>query len=450
MASKKNNSRESNPRENNPRMIAAEIVDAVLISHRSLSDCAPPLLDQIQDPRDRGLAQELSYGTLRWYEQLNEMITPLLRRPPKKRDSILKALLLIGAYQIFHLRTPEHAAVSSTVECARQSGRPWATALLNGILRNLIRKRDELISSKSKSDKSEYSHAQWFIDKIKNDWPNDWKEILTNNNQPADMSLRVNETKNDRESYLKKLDEVGIEYSKSEFSEQGIILGQSMNPTLLPNFQDGAVSVQDIAAQQAAPLLDLKPDQNVLDACAAPGGKTAHILETEPNLKRLVALDITEKRISLLKDTLTRLQLLTEKVNVIDHDAAETEKWWDGDQFDRILLDAPCSATGVIRKHPDIKYHRKASDIDSLSKLQRQLLISLWPLLASGGRLVYVTCSVFKQENQDQIAWFLSHQEDASELKINSPWGRDVAFGKQILPGEGGMDGFYYACLVKA
>ncbi|MFK8069085.1 MAG: 16S rRNA (cytosine(967)-C(5))-methyltransferase RsmB [Gammaproteobacteria bacterium] len=435
--------------KSNPRMIAAKIVDAVLSEHRSLSECASPLLDQISDPRDRGLAQELSYGVLRWYEQLDAIMSPFLQRPMKKRDSVLKALLLIGAYQIFHLRTPEHAAVSSTVECARQSGRPWATSLLNGILRNLIRKREHLLTQVNLSNKQKYSHPAWFIEKIKIDWPDDWETILINNNLPASMSLRVNALKNDRDTYLARLDEQDIKYSISDLSDQGIVLNQSTNPTRLPGFEDGAVSVQDIAAQLATPLLDLKPDQNILDACAAPGGKTAHILETEQNLHQLVAIDITEKRVALLKNTLTRLELLNNNVRILDHDAIATEQWSQDQKFDRILLDAPCSATGVIRRHPDIKYHRKARDIDSLAKTQRLLLKALWPLLASGGRLVYVTCSVFKQENEDQISWFLSQQEDATELKISSPWGRKTTFGKQILPGDGGMDGFYYACLHK-
>ena len=434
--------------KNNARMIAAEIVDTVLTKHRSLSDCVPPLLDRLEDPRDRGLAQELSYGVLRWYYQLDALIAPLLQRPLKQRDSIIRALLLTGAYQIIHLRTPEHAAVSSTVEGARQSGRPWATSLLNGVLRNLIRQREDLLSSTKKSLKAEYSHPDWLIGKIKKNWPDDWQSILNNNNQQAGMSLRVNALKGSRDDCLSSLLEMGIECSS--FDDQGIQLAQSMNPTLLPGFMEGSVSVQDLAAQKAAPLLDLKPDQNVLDACAAPGGKTAHILETEPNLKRLVALDITEKRVALLKDTLNRLDLLSEKVEVIDHDASETDQWWDGKRFDRILLDAPCSATGVIRRHPDIKYHRRPDDIKTLAETQRKILSALWPLLASGGRLVYVTCSVLKQENQDQIAWFLSQQKDASENKVTASWGHDLTFGKQILPGDEGMDGFYYACLVKA
>ncbi len=436
--------------KNNPRMIAAEIIDTVLTKHRSLSDCAPPLLDRLEDPRDRGLAQELSYGVLRWYYQLDALISPLLQRPLKQRDSILRALLLTGAYQIVHLRTPEHAAVSSTVEGARQSGRPWATPLLNGILRNLIRQREHLLSSISDSLKAEYSHPEWLIGKIKKNWPDDWQSILSSNNQQAGMSLRVNALKGSRDDYLSSLNEMGIETSSSNTDKQGIQLVKSINPTLLPGFMQGEVSVQDLAAQKAAPLLDLKPDLKVLDACAAPGGKTAHILESEPDIKRLVALDITEKRVALLKDTLGRLDLLSEKVEVIDHDVTETDQWWDGKPFDRILLDAPCSATGVIRRHPDIKYHRQPDDIKTLAEKQRKILTALWPLLASGGRLVYVTCSVLKQENQDQIAWFLSQQKDASENKITASWGRSLTFGKQILPGEEGMDGFYYACLDKA
>ncbi len=434
---------------NNARMTAAEIVDLVLTRHRSLSDCAAPLLDQLLDPRDRGLAQELSYGVLRWYFQLDALISPLLQRPLKPRDSILRALLLTGAYQICYLRIPQHAAVSSTVEGARQSGRPWATSLLNGVLRNLIRQRDNLLVSANRCPQSEYSHPQWLIDKFQEDWPNDWQSILDNNNQQGGMSLRVNMLKGSRDEYLAKLHEQGIESSSSASSAQGIILSQSMNPTQLPGFKEGQVSVQDIAAQMAVPLLDLKVGLNVLDACAAPGGKTAHILETEPDLSRLVALDITKKRVALLEDTLTRLDLFTEKVEVMDHDATDTSQWWDGKPFDRILLDVPCSATGVIRRHPDIKYHRQADDIKSLAETQRSLLTTLWPLLASGGRLVYVTCSVLRQENRDQITWFLSQQKDASESKITAPWGRSLTIGKQILPGDEGMDGFYYACLLK-
>ncbi len=429
-------------------MIAAEIIDMVLSKHRSLSDCAPTLLDRLEDPRDRGLAQELSYGVLRWYYQLDAMITPLLQRPVKQRDSILRALLLTGAYQITHLRLPEHAAVSSTVEGARQSGRPWATSLLNGVLRNLIRQRECLLSSANESLQAEHSHPEWLIGKIKKNWPDDWQSILSNNNQQAGMALRVNALKGSRDDYLFALHGMGIECSSSDL--QGIQLAQSMNPTLLPGFMEGRASVQDLAAQKAAPLLELQPDLRILDACAAPGGKTAHILETEPDLERLVALDITEKRVVLLKDTLNRLELLTEKVEVIDCDVSKTDQWWDGQLFERILLDAPCSATGVIRRHPDIKYHRQPDDIKVLAELQRNILTSLWPLLASGGRLVYVTCSVLKQENQDQIEWFLSQHKDAYESKIEASWGRDLTFGKQILPGDEGMDGFYYACLVKA
>lgn len=434
----------------NARLIAAEIIDTVLTKHRSLSDCAPPLLDKLEDPRERAFANELSYGVLRWYFQLNAVLSPLLRKPFKSKDSILKAFLLIGAYQISHMRTPEHAAVSSTVEGAKQTGRPWATALLNGVLRNLLRQHEQLSSTANESLEAEYSHPQWFVGKIKKNWPDDWQEILNQNNQQAGMSLRVNALKENRDDYLATLNELGIECARSEVSTDGIKLLQSINPTTLPGFMEGHVSVQDQAAQQAAGLLDLKPDQNVLDACAAPGGKTAHILEREPNLKALTALDITEKRVALLNDTLSRLGLLSEKVRVIDHDASETEQWWDGKLFDRILLDAPCSATGVIRRHPDIKYHRQPDDIKALVETQRKILTALWPLLASGGRLVYVTCSTLKQENQDQIAWFLSEQKNASESKILAPWGRDLSHGKQILPGNEGMDGFYYACLLKA
>ncbi len=435
--------------KHNARTIAALIIDDVFTRNRSLADCSTPLLEKLTDLRERKLAQELSYGVLRWDLQLRAILAPFLHKPLKSRDSIIMALLLIGAYQIRQMRTPEYAAVSSTVEAARYFGRPWATSLLNGILRNLTRQDDVLSKIINQSETIKYSHPEWMLRRLQKDWPEDWPTILKNNNRPPELALRVNQRKISREDYLLKLKNEGIPAIASRLSGQGIMPSHSVNPALLPGFTQGEVSVQGIAAQQAVYLLDLKPGCLVLDACAAPGGKTAHILETEPELTHMIAIDTTSKRINLLESTLRRLELLSEKVEIIDCDITCIKKWWNGQHFDRILLDAPCSATGVIRKHPDIKYHRTEEDIDLLVEKQREMLIALWPLLASGGRLVYVTCSTFRQENQEQISWFLSQQQDARELPIDAPWGRRVEPGRQILPGEEGMDGFYYACLVK-
>ena len=432
------------------RTIAALIIDSVLSQQRSLSESAPALLDQLKDPRERALAQEISFGVLRWYYQLDSLIASLLQRPLKRRHSLIQALLLSGAYQICHLRTPHHAVVSTTVDAAKQFGANWASALINGTLRNLIRKREYLLLNNDQSDQCKFAHPQWLINEIHDDWPEHWQQLLEHNNQLAGLSLRVNQLKTSRDHYLTELERAEIRALATPDSQTGITLAQSMNPVTLPGFTEGKVSVQDIAAQLAAPLLALKPGLRVLDACAAPGGKTAHILESEPKLSGLVAIDKSEKRNTLLRQTLQRLDLMDEKVTIINSDATETGQWWDGIPFDRILLDAPCSATGVIRRHPDIKYHRRKNDIETLVHIQRNLLNNLWPLLASGGRLVYVTCSILKKENRDQIAWFLDSQPSASELEFEASWGHKTQPGRQILPGEKGMDGFYYACLVKA
>lgn len=255
------------------RTIAAQIIDSVLDQQRSLSESAPTLLDKLKDPRERALAQELSFGVLRWYYQLDSLIALLLQRPLKRRDSLIQALLLSGAYQICHLRTPQHAAVSSTVDAAKQLGVSWASALINGTLRNLIRKREYLLSNISQSDQSKFAHPQWLIDEIRDNWPVHWQQILEHNNQLAQLSLRVNQLKTSREHYLTVLEQADIRALASSSSGAGIILEQSLNPVTLPGFTAGMVSVQDIAAQLAAPLLVLQPGLRVLDACAAPGVK---------------------------------------------------------------------------------------------------------------------------------------------------------------------------------
>ncbi len=433
----------------NARTIAARIIDAVITQQRSLSDVASGYLDKLTDPRERRLAQELSYGVLRKFQELDKIIGFLLQKPLKKRDGLVKALLLSGAYQIYYLRTPEHAAVSGTVDAAKKLGSGWARGLINGSLRNLIRQSDTLRKQAHSDESARYQHPAWMIKKLKHDWPEDWEAILDASQQLAPMNLRVNARRGSREDYLILLQAEAIEASLDSRNLHGIRLARTHNPTTLPGFTQGHVSVQDSAAQLAAGLLDLQAEQRVLDICAAPGGKTAHILESQPALASLLSIDLVESRVALIRQTLTRLHLDQANVTVLQADALESKNWWNGHAFDRILLDAPCSATGVIRRHPDIKLHRKPHDIEKLIHTQAQILDQSWSLLASGGRLVYVTCSVFNDENRTQIAQFLQNHSDAREVPIDADWGRSVQPGRQILPGEEGMDGFYYACLEK-
>ena len=291
------------------------------------------------------------------------------------------------------------------------------------------------------------AHPAWLLEHLQQDWPADWERIVSANNATPPMTLRVNAAHSERDTYVAMLKESGTSCEPARHTEYGLTLSQPVGVDHLPNFTDGAVSVQDAAAQLAAQLLDARPGERVLDACAAPGGKTAHILERQPGLAKLLALDISEERIQRLTDNLRRLGL---SATTCVGDATNPTSWWDGRPFDRILLDAPCSATGVIRRHPDIKVLRHAEDLRQLTQTQAQILTALWPLLKPGGMLLYVTCSILQQENSQQIQDFLATQADARHNLIDAEWGHAQAAGRQTLPGENGMDGFFYACIQKA
>ncbi len=291
------------------------------------------------------------------------------------------------------------------------------------------------------------SHPDWLIKQIEQDWPQQAQQILLENNQQPPMALRVNLARISRDQYLQQLSEQGIEAVAVSFCPSAIILDKPVAVDLLPGFAEGLVSVQDTAAQLAAGLLDVQAGHRVLDVCAAPGGKTAHILEHQPQLKELVAVDVDESRMQRVSDTLQRLKL---PATLVVGDAANPQDWWDGQLFDRILLDAPCSALGVIRRHPDIKLLRRAEDIKPLQALQKNILHAVWPLLAPGGIMLYATCSILKQENEQQIDAFLAEHPDAVELPIDAAWGFAGSHGRQIMTGESAMDGFYYARLGKS
>jgi len=431
----------------NPRLAAVYVLQQVFDRGRNLPDALETVRSRIPDQKGRALTQALSYGVLRHGFSLDAILLQLLKKPLKAKDSDLRYLLLLGLYQIIHMRVPDHAAVSETVKLTPALKKNWARAMVNGVLRNYLRQADALQASIEKEDISRYEHPRWLLDRLQASWPDSWQTIASANNQPAPMTLRVNRQQIRREDYLQRLQTADIPAELCHYSKEGLRLNQAVVVEQLPGFKKGLVSVQDEAAQLAAQLLQAAPGERILDACAAPGGKTAHILETQPRLARLDALEQVPTRLEYVRDNLQRLRL---KAELIAGDAGRPDAWWDGRPYDRILLDAPCSASGVIRRHPDIKYLRREEDLETLIQTQQQILQALWPLLASGGMLLYATCSVLAEENSLQIEKFLATCNDAQLAPLETAWGTATTAGRQILPGEENMDGFFYACLRKA
>jgi len=429
------------------RAAAARLLARVVDDRRSLSDVLPAALKDIPDPRQRALVQELAYGTLRWFYRLDALLALLLQKPLKRRDGDVRCLLLAGLYQLTQLATPPHVAVHETVQAARDLDKSWAAGLVNAVLRSWQRQQDQLLAALENNPVARHAHPGWLLECLQRDWPDDWPEVIRVNNSRPPFSLRVNRQRGTREAYLGQLQQQGMSATALPHTADGILLAEPVPVDSLPGFAAGQVSVQDGAAQLVPGLLALAPGQRVLDACAAPGGKTAHILESEPQLKTLTAIDIDERRLSRVRENLTRLNLVAE---LVAGDAAEPGAWWDGQAYDRVLLDVPCSASGVIRRHPDIKILRRPTDIATLATRQRELLSAVWPLLTAGGMLLYTTCSVLSEENHRQIGHFLATHPDAAEVPIDAPWGRRCVHGRQLLPGDYDMDGFYFACLKKA
>ncbi len=412
----------------------------------SLGGLLPRELQPIEDPRERALAQELSFGTLRWYFLLEAVLGKLLKQGLRNKDRDIHSLLLVGLYQLLILRTSPHAAVNETVEAVRCSGKRWAVSLVNGVLRSAQRRAAELLASAAREPVARWSHPDWWIAQLRRDWPQHWQQILEADNQRPPMVLRVNRLRSDCPGYLEQLQRAGIVARPLPGAETAVLLDQPVSVDRLPGFRAGLVSVQDAAAQLAAAQLQLAAGQRVLDACAAPGGKTGHILELAPELEALVAIDSDSRRLEKIRDNLARLRL---EAKLIAADAGDPQLWWDGSPFDRILLDAPCSASGVVRRHPDIKLLRRCDDLNTLPRQQARLLDALWPLLAPGGILLYVTCSVFRAENSEVLWAFMSRHADVEEIPLAVQWGIAQPVGRQILPGEQGMDGFYFARLTK-
>ena len=427
------------------RVAAAEVIAEVLRG-RSLSMQLPLYVDKVN--RDnQALLKELCFGTLRWYPQIDIILDELIEKPIRQKELHIKTLLACGLYQLLYMRIAEHAVINETVAACKKLKREWAKGLVNAVLRKVQRQKQSLSDKHQQNPVFRYAHPKWMIEQLNQSWSESGAEqILAANNHQAPMTLRVNALKCSRDDYLQRLEDVGMTASVTQYSAQGIILDKPVDVVELPGFKQGMVSVQDEAAQLAASLLELAPNQHVLDACCAPGGKTCHILESMSALQSVVAIDLEQQRLKRTDDNLQRLGL---KARLIAADVGDTDQWWDQTPFERILLDAPCSASGVIRRHPDIKLLRKHADIDKLADIQHYLLSKVWSTLARGGILVYATCSVFTQENDQVIERFLAEQKEASLLTIEASWGQTTEYGRQLLPSINGCDGFYYSRLQK-
>lgn len=429
----------------NARTAAAQVIGQILRQQGSLSSALPAIQPKVSES-ERALLQELCFGTLRWQPQLDAYLGKLLDKPLRGKDSDIQALLLLGLYQLLYTRIPDHAAIGETVEVARGLKKPWATKLINGVLRQFQREKAELDEQLQADPVFTGSHPQWLLQRIRASWPEQFEQIIAANNTHPPFTLRLNPRQQIRENYLAELAELDIEAQATHFSPVGITLRQARDPRSLPLFVEGGITVQDEAAQLSAGLLQLAPGQRVLDACCAPGGKTGHILEAEPELAAVVALDSDERRLVRVRENLARLKV---SATILCGDASQPAKWWDGQTFDRILLDAPCSATGIIRRHPDIKLLRTPEDIQRLAKLQGEILDGLWPLLNSGGILLYATCSIMPEENTGVIEAFLARQPKAHCDHLDVTWGIPQTCGRQLLPDIDGHDGFFYARLRK-
>jgi len=426
----------------NIRALAAKTLFHVADKGRSLSDILPEYQLKVEG-KDKALLQEICFGVLRFLPELEYTAQQFIDKPIKGKQRVFHFLILVGIYQIKHTRIPDHAALSETVAACKPLKNIHLKGLVNAVLRNFQRDIENIKGEVNTNlpDAIKFNHPSWFIKKIKAAYPEQWQAILSANLAKPPMWLRVNQQHNTIAQYQKKLTQLDIDISEQDELSGALLLTKPIDVNKLPDFAAGHSSIQDAAAQQAALLLAPQKNDHILDCCAAPGGKTCHILELEPTVS-MTAIDVEEKRLARVTENLERLTL---NAQLIANDATKPDLWWDGKLYDRILLDAPCSATGVIRRHPDIKWLRKGNDIEQLQQLQQQILKNIWPLLKPGGTLLYATCSILPQENDQQITQFLAEHHDVELVKINE----SDTLGWQILPSENNMDGFYYAKLIK-
>jgi len=423
----------------NLRSLAAQAIEQVVEQGQSLSNVLPPLQQKVSE-KDKALLQELCFGVLRTLNQLEWLINKLMDRPMKGKQRTIHFLIMVGLYQLLYTRIPAHAALAETVEGAVAVKRPQLKGLINGVLRQFQRQQEELLAEFAQTE-NRFLHPKWLLKRIQQAWPQQWQAIADANNQRPPMWLRVNRTHHSRDEWLALLKEAGLQgFAHSDYPD-AVRLASPAPVHSLPGFDEGWVTVQDASAQGCMHYLTPENGERILDLCAAPGGKTTHILEVAPQAN-VMAVDIDEQRLSRVYDNLKRLGL---KAQVKQGDGCYPEQWCGDEIFDRILLDAPCSATGVIRRHPDIKWLRRDSDIAELAQLQAKILDAIWPHLKPGGTLIYATCSILPEENCEQIAAFLTRTSDA-ELSTTGTLEKP---GLQNLPGTEEGDGFFYAKLIK-
>ncbi len=437
------------------RLAANRILTKVLKEQASLASLLPEYQSQVSD-KDWPLLQELSYGTLRYHPQLAFILKQLLQKPLKNKDLDVTANLLCGLYQLLYTRIPEYAAISATVNVCKKLKKVSLGKLTNGVLRNFLRNKETLLEACESNPAAQYKQPDWILKHWQQAWPQQWQQLASGSNEKPPFTLRINTQKTNRTAYLEQLTEAGISAQACLYSSDGITLTTPCDVDALPGFREGWVSVQDQAAQLSAALLAPQAGERILDACCAPGGKTCHLLESQPDI-HMVALDVDETRLARVQENLDRLQLSAE---LVCGDAADPATLQGQEDFDGILLDAPCSATGVIRRHPDIKCLRTPEDIQNLAKLQQAIAHNLWQKLKPGGRMLYATCSVMPEENSDVVAAFLQQHPDAEHLPIEASWGESQTFGRQLFPQSekagdnkgdtsANHDGFYYALIQK-
>ncbi|MBD8881757.1 16S rRNA (cytosine(967)-C(5))-methyltransferase RsmB [Rhodanobacter sp. 7MK24] len=426
------------------RALAAKSLADIALHGASLREAMDRHAQKLPDPRDRALLMALVSDGARWWPRFDAALDRLLERPLRSKEPAVHALLVLGLVQLEVLELADYAAVAATVEAVRALKRPQLAGLVNAVLRRWQRERVTHLAALDAKPETRHAHPRWLAEAIARDWPAQADAIMAADNREPPLMLRANRRRSDRDSLIERLRLDGQAAEPHAWLTDAVVLPHSTDVTRLPGFAEGLFAVQDGAAQIAADLADVRDGQRVLDACAAPGGKACHLLE-RANVA-LTALEFEPKRTERIRENLSRLHL---QARVIVGDAGQPSAWWDGQAFDRILVDAPCSATGVLRRRPDVRLHRRADDISALAAQQWRILEALWPLLAPGGRLLYITCSLLRAENEAVVAPFLAMHADAHAVQFTLPAGQAAAAGWQILPGDGDLDGMYYAVLEK-
>ena len=426
------------------RALAAKGLADVALRGASLRDVMERNARRLADPRDRALLMALLSEGARWWLRFDAAVDGLLEKPLRHKDPAVHALLVLGLVQLEILQLSDYAAVAATVEATRTLGRPQLAGLVNAILRRWQRERDSLLARLDAKPQTRHAHPAWLAAALQRDWPQQADAVMAADNREPPLMLRVNRQRSERLALIEKLHAAGYAASAHPWLSDALVLPHSTDVTRMPGFEDGFFAVQDGAAQVAADLADLHDGLRVLDACAAPGGKACHLLERADI--DLTALEFDAARAERIRQNLMRLRL---NAKVVIGDAGAPKGWWNGQPFERILIDAPCSATGVLRRRPDVRLHRRESDVAAMHAQQHRILAALWPLLAPGGRLVYITCSVLRAENEAIVGEWLAAQPDAQALPFTLPVGQAAAIGWQILPGDGDLDGMYYAMLQK-